>query len=474
MNENQFRIVPSAWLEKEGRRLDCGPYLSGAVEAKVLLEQLPVAKRLLKSVTKGHDGGIYNGPQFVRNYVDRPEHGVPFLTGSSMLLVDLTHADLLRKQDALSPRLAFLKLEEGMTLISCSGTIGRMTYARPEMDGMWSSQDVLKVVPDPDAVQPGFLFAFLSGRFGIPLVGGGTYGAIIRHLEPEHLAGIPVPIAPDLVQKAAHQLVTEAADLRTRASAELREVIYEIEQAAGLPVLDRRFDGESPDVSIVRVGVLNGRMDGLFHSNFHRSALGPLLNLPERRRTTVDELATRVFEPVRFKRIQVEDPQHGVLFFGTSALMRADPEATYLISRRTSGIEDLQVSESTILVPRSGQLAGLIGHAVLPYGDLLGGAVSEDAIRVVAPDKAMAGYLFACLSSEYGRRQLKARAFGSSIPHLDVRMIGATIIPKLDEELMASLGDRAFKVASSRHEAVEKERKARSLVESWIMKKGGA
>ena len=34
------KIVPSAWLEKEGRRLDCGPYLSGAIETRLLLDQV--------------------------------------------------------------------------------------------------------------------------------------------------------------------------------------------------------------------------------------------------------------------------------------------------------------------------------------------------------------------------------------------------------------------------------------------------
>jgi type I restriction enzyme S subunit len=410
----------------------------------------------------------------VRNYVDDTEHGVPFLTSSSMLLADFTHIDLLRKQDATSPRLAHLRLDVGMTLISCSGTIGRMAYARPEMAGMWSSQDVLKVDPEPAVVQPGFLYALLSSRFGVPLIAGGTYGAIIPHLEPQHIADIPVPLAPAAIQGAAHRLVTEAAELRTKASAELRSVIREIEDAAGLPAIERRYYGESPDVSVVTAGSLNGRMDGLFHSNYHRSVLGPLMGLPSSGRTTVRDLSTRVFEPLRFKRISVEEPAYGVPFFGTSALMRADPDASYLLAKRTPGIDDLTVTRATLLVPRSGQLVGLIGHAVLPHGDVLGGAVSEDAIRVVAPDEGTAGYLYACLSSEYGRRQLKARAFGSSIPHLDVHVIGDAVVPCLDDVAMKRFGARAFGVASARHEALGKEREARALVEQWIETKGGA
>ena len=34
----QVKSVPSTWLENNGRRLDCGPYLSGAIEARELLE----------------------------------------------------------------------------------------------------------------------------------------------------------------------------------------------------------------------------------------------------------------------------------------------------------------------------------------------------------------------------------------------------------------------------------------------------
>ena len=464
--------VPSAWLEQQGRRLDCGPYLSGAMEAKLLLQGLPGHCAELRDLTRGHDGGIYNGPKFARTYVSDSTYGVPFLSSSSMLHAEFQHVDLLRESDAVSGRLAYLRLDEGMTLISCSGTIGRMAYVRPEMAGMWSSQHVLKVVPNPNAVLPGYLYTFLSGRFGVPLVVGGTYGAIVQHIEPGHIADLPVPLAPEAVQEEAHRLVTEAADLRTGASAELRAVVRAIEEAAGLPPLDVRCGGARPDTSLVKASALSARMDGLFHSQYHQSALEPLLRLPAGGRTTVGILADRVFWPPMFKRIRVEDPRYGVPFFGTSALMRADPDASYLLSRRTAGFDGLFVDETTVLIPRSGQLSGIIGHPVLPYGDAVGGAVTEDAIRLFCPNEATAGYLLACLSSEYGRRQLKVRAFGSSIPHLDESRVSGVVLPRLDDEQMEGLGRRAFAVRTARHDAVTRERVARALVEHWIERQG--
>ena len=466
------KLVPSAWLEQQGRRLDSGPYLSGAVEARLLLNSLPVRRAALRDLTHGHEGGIYKGPLFARNFVSDPAYGVPFLSSSSVLHAEFTYANLLRAQDATSARLAPLRIESGMTLVVRSGTIGRMAYARAEMNGMWSSEHLLKVVPNPDAVRPGYLYAFLSGRFGVPLIVGETYGAIVQHIEPGHISDLPVPLALDTVQDDAHRLVTEAAEMRSWASAELRAVVREIEEAAGLPPLDIRYASARPDTSLVKASALRGRMDGLFHSNYHREALARLQSLPENRRATVGELASRVFQPPIFKRISVEDPRYGTPFFGTSALMRADPEASYLLSRRTAGLRDLFVEETTLLIPRSGQLVGIIGHAVLPYGDIVNGATTEDAIRVFCPGEATAGYLLACLSSEYGRRQLKSRAFGSSIPHLNEATIAGVLLPRLDAPQMDELGRRVFAARTARHVAVYREREARALVEHWIERQG--
>lgn len=468
------KVVRSAWLERQGRRLDCGPYTSGAIEAKERLRALPVRRAELRAVTRGHAGGIYNGPQFVRNYVSDQRYGVPFVTSGSMLHAEFSNIALLRKSDAQSSALAYLRLEEGMTLISCSGTIGRMAYARREMAGMWSSQDVMKIVPDPKVVHPGYLYAFLSSRFGVPLVTGSKYGAIVQHIEPKHLTGLPVPLAPAALQKEVHRRVTEAAELRTEASVALRAVIRDIEDAAGLPPFERQIPRSGLDTTLAEASALGARMDGMFHSNYHRSALDPLFRLPKERRTTVRHVAERLFHPDRFKGIRVDDPLYGHRFFKTAALIRAEPDIGYYVAKRILGVDKLLVNELAVLIPASGQINGIIGHPVLPYGDVVGGAVSQDAIRIFCTSKAICGYLFAFLSSEYGRRQLKSRTFGSSIPHLSVSGVEEVVVPKLKHGDIETLGHRAFAVRTARHEAIIKEREARSVLEHWIEEQGAA
>lgn len=56
--------VMASWLREQGFRLDAPPFLSGAIEARKLLEQLPIKKEPLASLTQGHNGGIYNDPMF--------------------------------------------------------------------------------------------------------------------------------------------------------------------------------------------------------------------------------------------------------------------------------------------------------------------------------------------------------------------------------------------------------------------------
>jgi type I restriction enzyme, S subunit len=457
--------VMASLMEENGRRLDCNPYLSGGFEARVLLKKLDAEKQPLKDLTAGGLKGIFNGPRFPRHYVQDPAHGVPFLGSTDILAADLSGLPMIsKKQVKARPELV---IDQDWTLITCSGTIGRMVYSRADMKGMAGSQHFMRIVADRTKILPGYLYAYLSSRFGVALIVSGTYGSIIQHLEPSHIADLPVPRLGDAIEQKIHDLITEAAEIRTKANQDLHTAINTIQDLANLPPLES-IQNTSPDISTVISSELNNRLDGLFHSNFHRSALQTLKNLPEEQRITVGQLATKIFEPTRFKRVQLDDTSYGVPFFGTTALMWNDPVPSYYIPNKQGNSDEYIVDDKTVLIPRSGQLSGLIGHAVLPYGALIGGAISEHAIRVVLPSSEIAGYLFLALASEYGKRQLKARAYGSSIPTLDVNMIQQVIIPKLTDKLVKELGKVGHQISCDRTTAIQKEEQARNILESFI------
>ncbi|HSP14489.1 MAG TPA: restriction endonuclease subunit S [Thermoanaerobaculia bacterium] len=467
-------LVPSSWLEKEGRRLDSGPYLSGAIEARRSIEKLRVPKHCLHTLTKGHNGGIFNGPQFVRRYVSEPAHGVRFLTSSSMLIADLAQADLLRKTDALSPKLTHLRIEEGMTLISCSGTIGNMVYARPELVGVWSSQDILKIVPDPDKVRPGYVYAFLASRFGIPLVVGGTYGAIIRHIEPQHVWDLPVPRLDPAVEEECHRLVSVAGAQRTRASELLREARERLDEIWGLSTVKALAvqPPRGPDVVILPASKLQGRFDAFFHGTAALEADRVIFEIGSRIPIrTLGECALRVFETPRFGRISIENPRHGIPFMSIADLARIDPVSDDYISKRQVVDMDAEVAAGWLVLPRVGQLQGLFGHVVCIPPHLHGTAVSDNNIRIVPHNREDSGYLFAALSSDICYRQIVRRACGTSIPYLDSPRVCQIPVPwPEDQTNRARVAIKVNEAMDLRSEAVRGERLAVSTVEKAIAK----
>src|SRR5437588_6621944 len=96
--------VMSSWFAIKGARLDSKPYLSGALEARVLLEKLRVEKQPLEELTLGGIEGIINAGRIARMWVNAPEHGVPFLSSTDILQADLSNVSLIaRKAVRLNP-----------------------------------------------------------------------------------------------------------------------------------------------------------------------------------------------------------------------------------------------------------------------------------------------------------------------------------------------------------------------------------
>ncbi len=117
------KSVPSSWMERDGRRLDCNPYMSGALEAKVLLETLRARKDELQTLTRDGLSGIFHAGRIKRMWVDSPEQGQPFLSSTDILQADLSSLPFISKKAvAENPR---LPLHAGWTLITRSGTVGR-------------------------------------------------------------------------------------------------------------------------------------------------------------------------------------------------------------------------------------------------------------------------------------------------------------------------------------------------------------
>ncbi len=410
------RIVKSGWLNEGGRRLDCNPYMSGALEARDILKQLKVRKDALNTLTCGHAGGIYNGPVFARLWVDEPSYGVPFLSNSDMLNADLSTLPLLQRRYAQSKKLAHLELKPGTTLITCSGTIGRMTYVRPDMEGMWSSQHIMKVVPDPERIPPGYLHAFLSSRYGVPLVVSGTYGAIIQHIEPEHIADLPVPRFDPEFEFEIHRLIEESAKLRSAASKMLSEALNQLEVAAGFAATNLQQVTEL-SYSSVNCSVLNDRLDAPYHSVPALKAEAMLDNSPLGA-ASLPSVVKRYFKPPIFKRLWVDGEEYGRLFVSGNDIYRYQPEEPRYVSNRTPKFDEFVLERGTVIFQAAGQIYGLFGRPLLVNGWLEGAFCADDVFRITPCNEVDGAFIYLFLRTKVGEALIKRQACGNSIPRV--------------------------------------------------------
>lgn len=465
----QVKAVPSTWLENNGRRLDCGPYMSGTVEIRELLRKHKTD--VLPNLTAGHDGGIYNGPQFERTYVDDAQYGVPFLTTTFMMQADLSRLPLLSKKDAHSKKLKYLQVHEGMTLITCSGTVGRTIYARPDMNGVWSNQDILKIVADSSRILPGYLNAYLCTRFGVPFVVSGKYGSVITHLEPRHFSDLLVPRLGEAIERRAHDLVEKSATLLTKYQANLKEATALYFDAVGLKdITPSDWHSLGSDLGFtVKAGVHSLRalnFNPRFQRLCERIKQGPWKRLGD---LCVPGTLKR---GSRFNRVDA-DPEYAYKLVGQKELFWLRPEGRWIAKKYVPN--DVLVESGSILVAARGTLgeSELYCRASFITGRLNEYAYSEDILRIIGNESEIErGALFAFMRSESAFRMLRSISVGSKLQDHHYAMLPSLPIPYPVVEIRKRCNELVIEGYKARERAIELEDQARALVERTIEEAG--
>jgi hypothetical protein len=436
------------------------------------LERLP-GTQPLHELTTGHDRGIFNGPKFSRLYTNDPGHGVPFLGSTDMLEADFTNLPLLHKKTAR--QLPYLEVKPGMTMISCSGTVGRTTYVRPDMAGFWSSQHTMKVNPDPDRVLPGYLYAFLSSSYGIPMIANAAYGAIIQHIEPEHIADLPVPRFGGGVEEEIHGYVQTAADLRARFQAGVTAATSDVFESTGLPeLIDYRWHREPRSVGFEVSHIDSASLRAMNYDARAGRLANIIASVPHR---TLGEICDggELSRGNRFGRIPA-DPGHGFLLVGQEQLFWTLPEGRW-IALKPGEAGALKAHDESIMVACRGLLTdgALIGRASFVTGSWLRYVYTEDLLRVRsgAADFPSA-YLFAFMRSEVAFRMLRSLVSGTGPQDINAVLRKRIPVPECtpaDRERIAETVRQAY---LWRDEADQLEDRAQALLDAAVRDAVGA
>lgn len=231
IEEMKDRSVPvetfSVKLSQSDRRLDAS-YHVPIVEA--IEEHL---KAHAAEVTTIGDGRISKDVilpgRFKRVYVEKG-YGRVFIGGKQLWELDPTNKKYLSIAHHAKRIKDQLELHENMTLITCSGTVGKVALVGKHWENWTANQHIIRVIPQNNELA-GYLYIFLNTEYGKALIERHTYGSVVDEITDEHVANVKIPLLKnETIQKNINDLALEANKLRYHAYLLEQQAIKEMNE----------------------------------------------------------------------------------------------------------------------------------------------------------------------------------------------------------------------------------------------------
>lgn len=125
-----------------GYRIDPSLHLSEGAKVRSELAHLPYS---LTTVANS-SSSIFLGNIFSRCFVSKPEFGVTYLAASDTVLANIETGRYLSKKQA--SKLSYLMIEKDWILVTCSGTLGNVTYTNKTFCDKIATHDLIRIIPD--------------------------------------------------------------------------------------------------------------------------------------------------------------------------------------------------------------------------------------------------------------------------------------------------------------------------------------
>lgn len=416
----------------------------------------------------GKDGLVkdaYVRGRFKRIYVEKGE-GIPFYQPSSITEVYPKPTKYISENTDVD--IKALKVKKGMLLMSVSGTIGKCSIVGRTLDDKVFSHDLLRLT-GKNVYDTGYIYAYFCTSIGQQMLQTNNYGAVIQHIEPEHLKNIIIPNAPDLIKRKIHNLVVESYDLRDKSNElmdEAEQILFEELQLPPIEQLKPTYFDKDVDLRnyTTKLSELKLRLDCSYHTPICTTILNLLKKNANEIRYCGDSNITKdVALPTRFKRTYVE-ATHGTKLIGGKQINELSPSSEKYLAHSDID-EELKLKENSILITRS----GTIGKTTIVPKHWTNWIGSDHIIRIIPASDQIAGYLYCWLSTEYALQLIKRNTFGAVVDEIDTTQVQNIEIPLLKNEMkQKEINDKVLQANDLRYQAYLKEQEALRMMEEVL------
>ncbi|CUQ01692.1 restriction endonuclease subunit S [Enterocloster clostridioformis] len=361
-----------------------------------------------------------------------------------------------------------LRLKENTLLLTRSGTIGNISYVSKTLAGCVFSDDVIRVAFKKE-YDLGYVYTYLKSKVGSLILQTNGYGSVITHVEPDHLAEIPVPNAPVGLRQHIHNLIARSYALRDESNGMIDKATSLMTAELHLPAI-HDFQKIAAPVSTfdVKLSNMNLRLDASYHVPVADAIVTHLKeNAAEVTKVGDSRISKAVILPGRFARVYV-DEGYGRVLIGGKQLGELDPSGKKYISntKHDKILSKLEVHENTTLITRSGTI-GKIAFVPKHWEHWI---PSDHIIRVVPANEDVAGYLYIFLTSDYGRTLITRYTYGSVVDEIDDNHVRQIAIPLLkDHASQKRINDLALEANQKRYEAYCLEQEALRLMNEKVI-----
>ena len=400
--------------------------------------------------------------RFKRIYVSKKD-GKPFFLPSQMTEIKPKATKFISPKTYKT--LDGVELVDNNLLMSRSGTIGKCTISSKTNIGKLYSDDIIRV-SFKNEFDLGYTYAFFQTKDGQLILQTNNYGAVVKHIEPEHLESIIIPNAPDTLKKEIHELVIESYDLRDKSNDlvdQAEKILYEELKLKPIEELKIEYFDNSVELRnyTTKLSDLRLRLDGSYHLPIFTSIQNYIKQFSsEIKYLRNQEISKSIILPGRFKRTYVDSEEHGIKFIGGKQMLDLNPASEKFLSESIHGTrlgKELLLHENCILITRS----GTIGKVSLVPKHWENWAANEHIIRVFPKNKEIAGYLFCWLNSDYGHELIKKHTYGAVVDEIDTNHVGDIPLPLLkNEKKQKEINDLVLQANELRYQAHLKEQEA--------------